>query len=216
MNTDDILDAVSISALNQYAYCPRRCALILVEQTFVENIHTQRGSAEHDQVDKVEHKTLAEGVRVEYAVPVWSEQLGLTGRCDVVEFHLDGIIYPVEYKHGVRKRWINDDLQLAAQAMCLEEMTGKKIPHGAIYHHSSRRRREVEISKALHDKVVETVTAIRALMISGIVPPPVNDQRCPQCSLVEVCQPAALAAKNKLHLLRESLFKPEDDSCTNF
>jgi len=127
----------------------------------------------------------------------------------VVEFHPDGRIYPVEYKHGRKREKIHDDLQLAAQAMCLEEMTGKVITHGAIYHHSSRRRREVAITQALRDKVEESVNAIRAMMDSGKLPPPVNDARCKECSLKEICQPQAVAERAVQHGLLETLFEPE-------
>jgi CRISPR-associated exonuclease Cas4 len=133
-------------------------------------------------------------VRAERALPVWSDRLGLIGKCDVVEFHPNGHIYPVEYKHGKKREKIHDDLQLAAQAMCLEEMTGRAITHGAIYHHGSRRRREVAITQDLRDKVEETVNAIRAMMDSGKLPPPANDARCKECSLKEICQPKAMAA----------------------
>ena len=91
--------------------------------------------------------------------------------------------------------------------MCLEEMTGKIITHGAIYHHGSRRRREVAITQELRDKVEEAVNAIRAMMDSGKLPPPVNDARCKECSLKEICQPDALAERHKLKFLREELFK---------
>jgi CRISPR-associated exonuclease Cas4 len=121
--------------------------LIHVEGEFVDNIHTARGQAEHQRVDEVRHETVG-GRRVETALPVWSERLGLIGKCDVVEFLADGTPYPVEYKHGARKKWINDDLQLAAQALCLEEMTGNVVANGAIYHFTSRRRREVAIDEA--------------------------------------------------------------------
>ena len=91
--------------------------------------------------------------------------------------------------------------------MCLEEMTGKIITHGAIYHHGSRRRREVAITQELRDKVEEAVNAIRAMMNSGKLPPPVNDARCKECSLKEICQPDALAERHRLKFLREELFK---------
>lgn len=113
----------------------------------------------------------------------------------MVEFWPDGNIYPVEYKHGARKNRLNDDLQLAAQAMCLEEMTGKPILHGAIYHHGSRRRREVAITQELRDKVIDAVNTIRAMLDSGKLPPPVNDARCKECSLKEICQPDALTER---------------------
>ena len=126
------LEPVNISALNQYAYCARRCALIYIDGEFTDNLHTQRGNAEHARVDRAAHMTKRDGARVEYALPIWSDSLGLIGKCDVVEFWPDGTIYPVEYKHGPRRAWLNDDLQLVAQAACLEEMFERSIPCGAI------------------------------------------------------------------------------------
>ncbi|HNJ38788.1 MAG TPA: CRISPR-associated protein Cas4, partial [Nitrosomonas sp.] len=134
----------------------------------------------------------------EKALPIWSERLGLIGKCDIVEFYSNGRIYPVEYKHGKKRAKAHDDIQLAAQAICLEEMTGKTVTHGAIYHHSSRRRREVVINELLRQQVEETVQAVRALLVSGKLPPPVNDVRCKECSLKEICQPEVLADKARV------------------
>lgn len=204
-------DPIALSALNHYAYCPRRCGLIHMEGEFTDNIHTARGNAEHARVDRVAYQTKQSGARVEYALPVWSDRIGLIGKCDVVEFWPDGTVYPVEYKHGARKKWLNDDLQLAAQALCLEEMLGRPVTHGAIYHASSRRRREVDITPALRALVVETADAIRAMLSSGRLPPPVNDARCRECSLIEICQPAALAARDAQTELRAELFNATDE-----
>ena len=201
-------DPIMLSALQHWSYCPRQCALIHVEQAFDENVYTMRGNAAHERVDDPGFETF-EGVRAERALPVWSDRLGLIGKCDVVEFHPDGRIYPVEYKHGRKREKSHDDIQLAAQAMCLEEMTGKTITHGAIYHHGSRRRREVVITQELRDKVIDTVSAIRAMMASGKLPPPANDARCKECSLKEICQPQAVAERATQHGLLETLFKPE-------
>jgi len=201
-------DPIMLSALQHWSYCPRQCALIHVEQAFDENVFTMRGNAAHERVDDPGFETF-EGVRAERALPVWSERLGLIGKCDVVEFHPDGHIYPVEYKHGKKREKTHDDIQLAAQAMCLEEMTGKAITQGAIYHHGSRRRREVEITQELRGKVEETVNDIRTMMDSGKLPPPVNDARCKECSLKEICQPEAVAQYAAQHGLLESLFDPE-------
>ncbi|MEN8260885.1 MAG: CRISPR-associated protein Cas4 [Pseudomonadota bacterium] len=199
-------DPIPVSALNQYAYCPRRCALIHGEQTFEDNVHTQRGTAEHERVDDSGGVAAGEGMRVERALPVWSDRLGLVGKCDVVEFHKDGTVYPVEYKHGPRRRWLNDDVQLAAQALCLEEMTGKLIAKGAIYHAKSKRRREVTITPELRRAVEKNTMAIREMLAAGEMPPPVNDKRCGECSLKEICQPAAIAARSRLDRLRAELF----------
>ncbi len=206
---NEVADPINVSALNQYTYCPRRCGLIYLENEFSDNIHTSRGNAEHERVDQSGYVTTREGARAEYALPVWSERIGLIGKCDVVEFWPDGNIYPVEYKHGERKKRLNDDLQLAAQALCLEEMTGKPILYGAIYHHTSRHRREVAITPELRRQVEDTVAAIRAMMDSGKLPPPANDARCKECSLKEICQPQVVAGRATQHSLLETLFEPE-------
>lgn len=203
-------EPINVSALNQYAYCPRRCGLIYLESEFSDNIHTARGNAEHERADQSGWSATKEGARAEYALPVWSDQLGLVGKCDVVEFWPDGTVYPVEYKHGARKKWLNDDLQLAAQAICLEEMTGKPVTHGAIYHHTSRRRREVAITDSLRQQVEETVSAVRALLASGKLPPPVNDARCKECSLKEICQPQALTDKTHQREILTGLFTVDE------
>ena len=197
-----------LSALQHWSYCPRQCGLIHLEQAFDENVHTMRGNAAHERVDEPGYETF-EGVREERALPVWSDSLGLTGKCDVVEFHPDGRIYPVEYKHGKKREKSHDDIQLAAHAMCLEEMTGKVITHGAIYHHGSRRRREVAITQELREMVKETVNAIRDMLDSGKLPPPVNDARCKECSLKEICQPQAVAEHSVQHAFLKTLFDPE-------
>jgi len=203
-------DPVPLSALNHWAYCPRRCGLIHMEGEFADNLHTTRGNAEHERVDQVAHVTTRDGARVEYALPVWSDRLGLIGKCDVVEFWPDGTAFPVEYKHGPKRKWLNDDLQLAAQALCLEDMLGRPVPRGAIYHASSHRRREVAITPALRELVIETAAAIRAMLASGTLPPPVNDARCRECSLKEICQPEALAGQSRISCLREGLFSELD------
>ena len=152
------------------------------------------------------------GVKVERALPLWCDRLGLIGKADLVEFHPDGRIFPVELKHGRRRQKNHDDVQLAAQALCLEEMLDRPVTHGAIYHASSRRRREVAITPELRRLVMETADAIRAMLASGRLPPPVNDARCRECSLNEICEPAALAAKGMQAELRADLFRTTDPS----
>lgn len=190
----DPLDPIPLSALQHWCYCPRQCALIHVEQVFAENLYTLRGRAVHRQVDQPGIETRA-GLRVERALPVWSDCLGLIGKADVVEFEADGTPYPVEYKHGNRDKaaWIAacDDLQLAAQALCLEEMTGKAVPEGALFYAGSRRRRVVRVDAELRRRVEEAGGMVRALLSGGEVPPPANDKRCDKCSLRDICQPAA-------------------------
>lgn len=210
MSQDDAdLDSIPISALNHYAYCPRRCALIHVEQTFDENIYTMRGRDLHERTDTPEESGQEGEIRVERALPLWSKKLGLVGKADVVEFY-EGVPYPVEYKSGRRSHWENDDLQLCAQAICLEEMTGKSVPRGAIYHHGSRRRREVIFDEALRSHVEESVMAIRAMLSARVLPPPVNDKRCERCSLKESCMPSVIGEQDRVKTVVAELFSVPD------
>lgn len=202
-------DAIAISALQHWAYCPRQCGLIHLEQAFADNIHTARGQAVHHLVDAPGYEVRS-GVRVERALPIWSERLGLIGKADVVEFHPDGTVYPVEFKHGRKKQAIHDDLQLAAQALCLSEMLRRPVGQGAIYHASSRRRREVVIAQELIRLVEETTAAIRAMLATGVLPPPVNDGRCRECSLKEICQPEAVAMQERQRRAAAELFEVTD------
>lgn len=199
-------ELVMVSAIQHYSFCPRQYALIHMEQVFDENVYTLRGRAVHSRVDEPDSFMLGV-VRVEYSLPLFSENLGLTGKADVVEIYEDGRIYPVEYKHGPKRAKEHDDLQLAAQVVCLEEMTGKTINFGAIYHHTSRRRREVKITDSLRNNVVEIVEKIRLVMRSGKLPPPVYDQRCRNCSLVDACQPDLVVAKEKISYFLQTLFE---------
>ena len=200
---------VALSALQHWIYCPRQCGLIHLEQAFADNIHTARGQAVHHLVDTPGYE-IKSGVRVERALPVWCDRLNLIGKADLVEFHPDGSVYPVEFKHGAKRQKLHDDIQLAAQAICLEEMLNRPVPKGAIFHATSHRRREVVITPELKKLVEETAAAIRAMLASGKLPPPVNDARCRECSLKEICQPEALAEQSRLKCLREELFSAEE------
>jgi CRISPR-associated exonuclease Cas4 len=201
-------DPVALSALQHWIYCPRQCGLIHLEQVFAENIHTARGQAVHHLVDTPGYEIKA-GVRVERALPVWSDKHNLIGKADLVEFYSDGKVYPVEFKLGAKRQKLHDDIQLAAQAMCLEEMLGRPVPGGAIFHATSHRRREVLITPELKQLVIATADAIRAMLASGKLPPPANDARCKECSLKEICQPDALSQRDKQLQLRLNLFNPE-------
>jgi len=184
--------------LSQYAYCPRRCAIMFVEQTYEDNEYTLRGQALHETVDEPSWVT-QDGCRVERALPVWSERLGLQGKCDVVMFLPDGTPYPVEYKSGKRSYKRSDDIQLCAQAMCLEEMFGRAVPEGAIYYFSSRKRRSVNFDEALRQLARHTIEQVRQLLHTMHLPPPVNDNRCPNCSVIGLCLPDAVAALREQH-----------------
>jgi CRISPR-associated exonuclease Cas4 len=125
---------------------------------------------------------------VENSLPLWSEKYGLYGVADTVEFEGDKII-PVEFKSGKKKKKLADDIQLAAQAICLEEMFSKEITSGYIYYDKSRKRREVVLDEKLRKKLTDTISSVRELLISKNTPQPVNDQRCNNCSLKDYCLP---------------------------
>jgi len=199
-----------ISALQHYSYCPRQCALIHQEQSFDDNEFTLRGHRAHRRVDSGEI-TVEAGRRVMRALPLYSERLGLVGKADVVEFLPDGTPYPVEYKQGRRHRRDHDDIQLAAQALCLEEMTGRDVPEGAIYHHKSKRRRVVPLTDALRQQVETVTNAVRRMLGAGAMPPPADDVTlCRACSLYDLCQPELVGAVERIRNLAEHLFEVED------
>ncbi len=200
----DDADLVLVSALEHWSYCPRQCALIHLDQVWDENLYTLRGRHAHEKVD-VPDVELREGVRIERALPIWSDRLGLVGKADVVEFHGD-TPYPVEYKHGGRRRHEHDDLQLCAQALCLEEMTGRPLTRGAIFHHGSRRRREVVFDADLRARTEAVIAEVRDMLRNRRMPPPVNDARCDNCSLRESCMPGIVADPARQRAARRALF----------
>lgn len=197
-------DSIMLSALEHYAYCPRQCALIHVEQVWSENLYTMRGRDVHERVDEISAHDLG-GVRYERALPIWCRRLNLTGRADLVEFHAD-VPYPVEYKSGSHRRGTPETLQLCAQAICLEEMFGVPVPSGALFWHGSRERRELYFTDAMRDQVEQVAAEVHAMLEKRIVPPPVNDKRCNGCSLKESCLPAVVADKRRSIKAAQELF----------
>ncbi|MCE4537552.1 CRISPR-associated protein Cas4 [Pelomonas sp. P7] len=209
--------AIPLSALQHWAYCPRQCGLIHIEQAFDANVHTLRGDALHARVDEPGLQT-ERGRRVERALPLWHDGLGLIGKADVVEFLPDDTPYPVEYKQGARHKAAGiaacDELQLAAQALCLEAMTGRAVAEGAIFYATSKRRRVVPITPVLRAQVAQTRAAVAAQLASGRLPPPLTGelaaQRCKSCSLLDRCQPEA-GQSHELTRVRDHLFEPDAD-----
>jgi CRISPR-associated exonuclease Cas4 len=209
------LDPIPLSALQHWCYCPRQCGLIHLEQAFDDNVHTLRGNALHARVDQPGVET-TKGVRVERALPVWHDELGLIGKTDVVEYPPSGSPYPVEYKQGSRHKAATiaacDDVQLAAQAMCLAYTSGRTVPEGAIYYASSKRRRVVPITASLRQQVLDVAAAVRGMLQDGVLPPPLQGDlavlHCKACSLRERCQPEA--TEDRLASLRSTLFLPDE------
>jgi CRISPR-associated exonuclease Cas4 len=194
------LEMVSISALNQYVFCPRRCALTHVEGMWADNEHTVIGSLLHDRADEPGHET-DDGVTLLRSLPLYSKRRGLTGKADIVE-RRDGELIPVEYKKGKRRRFDNDDIQLCAQALCLEEMFATKVARGFIYHATSRRRREVTFDERLREKTERTIVAVREMLATGRVPAAELKPRCDGCSLREICMPELTSVTASTELLK--------------
>jgi CRISPR-associated exonuclease Cas4 len=203
MSTDP-LEPVMISALEHYSYCPRQCALIHVGQVWDENLYTLRGRDLHRRADEAGGEKRG-NVRIERALPIWSERLGLVGRADVVEF-VDSIPCPVEYKSGHQRKGRHEELQLCAQALCLEEMFDVAVPKGVLYWHGSRDRREVVFTESLRAEVARVTSTVRAMLEQRCIPSPVNDKRCERCSLKESCLPAVIAEKKRSRRAASELF----------
>ena len=199
---------VLISAIEHYSYCPRQCALIHLERTYDENVYTVRGTLAHERVD-TGVDTMREGVRTKRDVPVWSDRLRIRGKADLVEFRPDGP-YPVEYKVGGR-RGAHADLQLCAQALCLEEMLGVTVRRGAIYSHRERRRHEVEIDDTLRRQTETVIERIRTLLQAQRLPPVLNDARCRHCSLQDTCLPKVVGEPARIRGMQSVLFQPWGD-----
>ena len=189
------MDAIPLSALQHFLYCPRQCALIHLEQLWAESRETAEGRILHERADLPGAGT-RKGVRVATAMALSHEAFGLIGKADVVEFHSEGsggeCPFPVEYKRGRPKAHQADEVQLCAQALCLEEMTGQTIAEGALWYMQTRHRVPVLFSDGLRVQTLAVIAQVRDLLASGQTPPPVYGKRCKACSLVEICQPKLL------------------------
>jgi CRISPR-associated exonuclease Cas4 len=197
-NEDDLL---MLSALQHLLFCPRQCALIHIEQLWEENRLTAEGRILHERVHTAARESRRK-VKIEFDMPIRSLTLGLIGRADVVEFHLqvDGtwLPFPVEYKRGRPKKDDSDRVQLCAQAMCLEEMLDEGVPEGALYYGKKKRRTGVIFDENLRKKVRRTSRVLHELLDSGKTPPPVYSRRCESCSFVETCLPKTMGKKGNV------------------
>lgn len=200
MNTLKISDSdyISITALNHYFYCSHRCWRMFCAGEFVDNQYTIEGTGLHQLVHTVGTQNRQEIWQVR-AVWLKSEQYRLIGKADLIE-EANGQLYPVEYKRGKTGQWDNDELQVCAQALCLEEMTGKPITMGYLYYSHSHQRKPVPISEELRKKAIATIQAIVNMFDTGIVPLAVYSPRCKGCSFYSQCLPQAI---NKVRAYQE-------------
>lgn len=180
---------IFLSALQHYLFCQRQCALIHVEQAWAENRYTAEGQVVHKRA----HEGLSEsrqGVRTVRTLSVASKSLQMTGQCDVIEFHSDGTVVPIEYKRGKPKSHRADEVQLCAQAICLEEMLNIKISSGFLFYDQTKRRTCVSFDDDLRALVVQTAVAIHSMVELGLTPAAdYEKKKCQNCSLIEVCRP---------------------------
>jgi CRISPR-associated exonuclease Cas4 len=181
---------IPIAALNQYAYCPHRCWRMFCIGEFTDNQYTIEGTSLHERVHTVGAGYQEETWQVR-AIWLKSEQYQLIGKSDLIELE-NGECYPVEYKRGHKGEWDNDELQVCAQALCLEEMTGKTISTGYVYYAQTHQRQLVEISDELRKMTIATISDVNRLLETGAMPQAIYSKRCKGCSLCEQCLPKAI------------------------
>lgn len=196
---DDSLQ-LPISLLSQYMYCSRRAGLLLLEQSWEDNEYTAAGMVSHQRTHDARIEKRGELVKL-YGFAVQSERLNISGVCDCVEASAENngaeipelpgryLLYPLEYKHGVVRDETEYNVQLCAQAMCLEEMFGIGIPLGAIFYIDAHRRSEVALDGALREKVEDSVSALRFMLATLKVPPAKKTAKCRKCSIANPCMP---------------------------
>jgi CRISPR-associated exonuclease Cas4 len=179
-----------LSYLNQFVYCPRRFWYMYVQGELAVNAPMLEGTLQHGaRADQPGKETDRQGRSVQRRVWVWSERLQIAGFADFVE-EQEGEPVPVEYKHGKQGRWNNDRIQLCAQALCLEEMTGKALVNGEIFYWGSRRRVDVHFDHALRQATEKAIRAVHDLLAAGVMPGPINERaKCKRCSIEPICLP---------------------------
>jgi CRISPR-associated exonuclease Cas4 len=206
-------DLIPISALQHYLYCARQCALIHLEQQWAENRQTAEGRLLHQRADvpKIESRR---GVRIVTAMPLLSLDLGITGKADVVEFHTNGIeerAFPIEYKRGSPKAHLADEVQLCAQALCLEAMLSQSVEAGALFYGQTRRRKDVVFDASLRELTHRMIVDTRAMLASRRTPSARYEaKRCDRCSLIDLCQPHLLGRSGVSDWLGRQLENEED------
>jgi CRISPR-associated exonuclease Cas4 len=178
---------IAIAALNQYSYCPHRCWRMFCIGEFTDNQYTIEGTSLHDRVHTFGEENKEDIWKVK-AIWLKSEQYKLIGKSDLVELENNEWV-PVEYKRGHKGEWDNDELQVCAQALCLEEMTGTVVKTGYVYYAQTHQRQLVEISDDLRRETINTIADVTKLIETGIMPQAVYGKRCQGCSLYEQCLP---------------------------
>lgn len=184
----ELPDYLPLSYLNQLLYCERRFWYMYVLGELAVNAALLEGTLRHQRADQPGEERIEEG-RVVRRLAVYSDRLHINGFCDLVE-EAGGVLRPVEYKRGKQGRWDNDQVQLCAQALCLEERTGQPAPAGEIFYYRSRHRIAVPFTPALRSQTESAVAQAFALLEAGVLPPHTRQRvRCEECSLEPICLP---------------------------
>jgi len=186
-------EMLPISSLNALEYCPRKFYYQFVQGETLVNEFVLEGTLEHQRVHQADTHPIAEGAMQTTRLYLYSETLRLTGFADVIEERA-GVLVPVEYKHGHQGQWLNDHLQLCAQALCLEERQPNKppIPFGYIFYLGSRRRVQIKFTPQLRARTRAAITQALKVAALETPPPPLSGElaaRCPNCSLLPICLP---------------------------
>lgn len=209
---------LSISALQHFLFCPRRCALVHLEQLWEENVFTAEGQNLHQKTHTADTENRP-GIRIVRGLRIHSYRLGLIGQADVVEFQqsdtgvtLPGASglwqpFPVEYKRGIQKKRREYEIQLCAQALCLEEMLKAQILSGALYYGKSHRRMEIKLSAALRHQTEDAARQLHELIESRNTPTARYSKKCDSCSLCSHCMPKTTGLNKKIDLYLSKAFE---------
>lgn len=212
---------LSLSGIQHYAFCPRQWALIHIENVWKDNFFTADGQAKHARVNDPSQTELRGNILSVRALRVASPRLGITGICDVVEFHaskngavLHGrsgtwVPYPVEYKRGRSKSIDADRLQLCCEALCLEEMVGTECPEGALFYEETRRRERVMIDDRLRTEAKNMLLRMHQLYERGWTPRVKQSTKCRYCSLRNLCLPELSKRQSVSTYIRKALVDTE-------
>lgn len=219
-------DFLKLSGIQHFAFCRRQWALIHVENQWEENVRTVEGHIIHDKAhDKFSTESRG-SILITRGMPIFSTTLGISGECDIVEFHKsqDGIkiagkdglynVVPIEYKRGIEKQDDIDELQLTAQAICLEEMLCCSISVGYLFYHETRRRVAVNISEELRVKVKDMLIEMHQLYDRGHTPRVKRTRKCNACSLKHICLPELSSVKPVKTYIREYMTEGTDEKIT--
>ena len=219
-------DLVPISALADLVYCERRAALHHVEFVWEDNLFTVEGTHLHGKVDGLELTEVRGDIRIARGLRLRSLKLGLIGKADVVEFHrvtedntgaqledVPGLWQPmpVEYKRGALRKEEGYEIQLCAQALCLEEMLNSGIPSGAIYYGKTKRRLDIAFNEKLRAETEAAIRRLHALLKRNSTPQAVRGPKCERCSLIDICLPGATGGQRSAQTyLRQNIAEAEE------